>query len=204
MKFLFSLIFLMNFSSYAQETKNVGEKRLVIIGDSLTEGYGVAREKAFPALLESLIQKSGKSWRVINSGVSGATSASATSRIKWHLKQKPDLILLALGANDGLRGSDVNAMESNLSKGIELAKSNGVKIILAGIQVPPNYGADYTARFKAVFPKLADKHNIPLIPFLLDKVAGDSKLNLSDGIHPNEKGHEIMATTVFKGIEKHL
>ncbi len=205
MKFGFSLLaaltLVFSLNIFAADAK---AKKLVIIGDSITEGYGVRREFAYPNLVQQKIDKAKKNWRVINSGISGSTSASASSRVTWHLKQKPDLMILALGANDGLRGSDVKAMEANLNAGVELGKKAGVKIVLAGIRVPPNYGAAYATAFDAVFKKVADKNGVPLIPFLLDKVGGDKSLNLEDGIHPNEKGHAIIAETVYKAIEKLL
>ena len=179
-------------------------KKLVIIGDSLTEGFGVSRELAYPSLLQKKITAAGKDWKVINSGISGSTSASASSRVTWHLKQKPDLLILALGANDGLRGSDVKAMEDNLDKGIKAAKKAGVKVIVAGVRVPPNYGAQYAKNFDSVFGRVAKKNDVPLIQFILDKVAGDKSLNLQDGIHPNEKGHAIIADTVFAAVKKYL
>jgi acyl-CoA thioesterase-1 len=179
-------------------------KRLVIIGDSLTEGYGVAHDAAYPALLEKEIAKSGKQWRVVNAGISGSTSASAVSQVQWHLKQKPDLMLIALGANDGLRGNSVAAMEKNIDKAIAEAKKGGVKVILAGMRVPPNYGKKYSDDFASVFPRLAKKHDVPLIPFLLEKVGGRPELNLSDGIHPNEKGHALIAKMVYEDIKKYL
>lgn len=120
------------------------------------------------------------------------------------MKQKPDLIVLALGANDGLRGTSTKAMEDNLNKAVEVAKKAGVKIILAGIKVPPNYGSVYFKEFEAVFPRVAQKNKIELIPFLLEKVGGAKELNLADGIHPNEKGHVLIAETVFKAIERNL
>lgn len=201
MKILVGLV--MMFSLSAQAMPDSG-KKMVIIGDSLTEGFGVRREMAFPNLLQKKIDAAKKNWRVINSGISGSTSASAPSRVTWHLKQKPELIILALGANDGLRGSSVKAMEENLNKAAELAKKAGVKMILAGIQVPPNYGSAYATSFEAVFPRVAQKNDIPLIPFLLEKVAGEKSLNLDDGIHPNEKGHAVISETVFTAIQKHL
>jgi len=205
MNFIFaSLLFINLFSSPLGGAATASAKKLVIIGDSLTEGFGVSRDLAYPSLLQKKIAKVGKNWRVINSGISGSTSASAASRVTWHLKQKPDLIILALGANDGLRGSKTRAMEENLNQGIELAKKAGVKIILAGIKVPPNYGAAYSSSFEAVFPRVAEKNGVPLIPFLLDKVGGDKNMNLPDGIHPNEKGHAVIAETVFQAIKKHL
>ncbi len=179
-------------------------KRIVVIGDSLTEGFGVAKDKAWPALLESKLNADGKSYEVVNAGISGSTSASAVSRVNWQLKQKPDFILLALGANDGLRGLPVENMEKNLSAAIQKTKSAGVKVILIGMRVPPNYGKDYEKKFAEAFQNVARQNKVPLVPFLLDKVGGRADLNLSDGIHPNEKGHEVMAETVFKAIKPHL
>lgn len=179
-------------------------KKLVIIGDSLTEGYGVSREKAYPTLLQKHIDQAGKAWRVIGSGISGSTSASAVSRIQWHIKDKPNMLILALGANDGLRGLSPNEMEKNLGAAIELAKKENITVILAGMKMPPNYGAEYTKNYEAVFPRLAKRHHIKLIPFLLENVGGQSKLNLADGIHPNEGGHEIIAKTVFNAIKGSL
>ena len=179
-------------------------KRLVIIGDSLTEGYGVSHSQAYPALLQKEIDQFGKKWKVVNAGISGSTSASAHSQVQWHLKQKPDLILIALGANDGLRGNPVKAMQENLDKAIVEAKKAKVPVILVGMRVPPNYGEKYSNEFAAVFPTLAKKHSLSLISFLLDKVAGVADLNLTDAIHPNEKGHVILSKTVFEGIKKYL
>ncbi|HMN68322.1 MAG TPA: arylesterase [Bdellovibrionales bacterium] len=177
---------------------------MVIIGDSLTEGYGVSRAQSYPTLLQAKIKTAGLKWDVINSGISGSTSASASSRVKWHLKQKPDLIVLALGANDGLRGTSVKAMRGNLEAGIDLSKKAGVKTILVGIRMPPNYGAAYTKEFEAAFKQVADKTKVRLIPFLLLDVAGKKELNLTDGIHPNEKGHAIIAETMFQALKADL
>lgn len=195
------LAFLICWQTHALETQT---KKLVIIGDSITEGFGVKRELAYPNLLQQKLDKEHRHWRVINSGISGSTSASAASRVAWHLKQKPNLIVLALGGNDGLRGSDVKAMEENLNKGVDAAKRAGVKIILAGIKVPPNYGAAYASSFEAVFPRVAQKNGVPLIPFLLEHVGGNKDLNLEDGIHPNEKGHAVIAETVYKAVRSFL
>lgn len=179
-------------------------KKLVVIGDSLTEGYGVAKEKAWPALLEKKLIEAKKNYQVVNSGVSGSTSASGPSRMSWQLKSKPDVIVLALGANDGLRGTSVKNLEDNLNKSIDLAKKAKVKVILAGMMMPPNYGESYAKDFAGAFKRVAKKHKVPLIPFLLEKVGGVAELNLTDGIHPNEKGHAVIAETVFKAIEKEL
>lgn len=196
---LFSIIAAACFATAAEPAK-----KMVLIGDSLTEGFGVSRERAYPALLQKKINETGKTWKVVNSGISGSTAASGPSRLDWILKQRPDLILLALGGNDGLRGNDVKSMEDNLASAIEKCRRAKVPVILAGIKLPPNLGRAYTGRFEAVFPRLAKRFGIPLIPFLLENVGGHSDLNLPDGIHPNEKGHAIIAETVFKAVEKLL
>lgn len=195
-KHIFFLLLFLPSLLFAAETK-----KLVILGDSLTEGLGVAKSAAFPDLLEKKIKASGKDWTVINAGISGATSASGMSRLKWQLKSKPDLVILALGANDGLRGVDVKSTEKNLSDTIELAQKEKIKVILAGMLLPPNYGAQYSKDFKAIYEHLAKKYSLQKIPFLLEGVAGDPKLNQADGIHPNEKGHKVIAENVFKAIK---
>ena len=179
------------------------EKKLLVIGDSLTEGYGVSKQHAYPALLEKKINSVSKTkWVVINAGNSGWTSASGLRQLRWQLKAgAPDVLILALGANDGLRGQDVQALEKNLVETLEEAKKNGIRIVLAGMKAPPNYGKKYIQEFEQTYKKVAQKTGATFIPFLLEGVAGESKLNLSDGIHPNEKGYEIVAETVFKGIK---
>ena len=198
MRLLWLLLIL---SLNAWSAESAAPKKFVLIGDSLTEGYGVARDQAYPALVQ---KKLGDKVQIINASISGSTSASAPSRMKWQLKSKPDLILLALGANDGLRGLPVDKIEENLSAAIALAEAEHIKVILGGMYLPPNYGAEYTAQFKKVFKKVADKHNIPMIPFLLNGVAGKAELNQADGIHPNEKGHAIVADTVYQAVKKLL
>lgn len=190
--FLFLLIFLGCSSfSYAQ-------KKLVILGDSLTEGYGVAKESAFPAVLEKKLHEIGKKeWTVINAGVSGSTTASGVSRMKWLFKTKPEMVFLALGANDGLRGLKVEDSQKHLAEAIEYAQMQKVKVILGGLYMPPNYGKDYTDKFKKMYENLAKKYKVVFVPFILDKVAGNPKYNLADGIHPNEAGHKIIADNVF-------
>lgn len=177
--------------------------RILCLGDSLTEGLGVAADKAWPALVEKSLHENGfKDAVVINAGVSGATSASGPGRLKWHLKgaAKPDLVILELGANDGLRGQDVKAMRRNLEESIHLAKAAGVPVLLAGMRVPSSMGIDYSAGFFRTFEDLAKAESLPLILFLLDGVAGDAKLNQADGIHPNVEGHKIVAATVLKNL----
>lgn len=181
------------------------EQNLVIIGDSLTEGYGVEASQSYPALLESKIKNSGKNWKVINHGISGSTSASAASRVRWVLKNPPKIVIIALGANDGLRAVKPEATEKNLDEAIQLLKQNNIKVFLSAMKVPPNYkGGSYIQKFENLYPSLAKKHKIPLIPFILDGVAGKSEFNLADGIHPNAKGHEVVAENIFKAISSSL
>lgn len=197
-------VFLALFFSLMISAPSWAQKRLVTLGDSLTEGLGVAKEQAYPALLDKKIKADKKNWVVVNAGVSGSTSASGPSRLKWLMKTKIDMLLLALGANDGLRGLSIEATEKNLGETIEMAQKNGTTVILAGMLMPPNYGKDYTQKFESLFKSLAKKYRIQLIPFLLDKVGGESKFNQTDGMHPNEKGHEIIADNVYAQIKSLL
>ncbi len=196
MKFIMSLLFLISFSVHAQT--------VLFLGDSLTEGYQLAKEEAYPALIEKELQKKRKDIKVINGGVSGATSASGMKRLDWYLKSKPDIMVLALGANDGLRGLKLADTEKNLSQVIEKAQAKGITVILAGMQMPTNMGVKYRDEFQKMFPKVAKKYSIKLIPFLLEGVGAVPELNLPDGIHPNAKGHKIMAQTVLKVLETEL
>ena len=177
---------------------------ILFLGDSLTEGYRLNKSEAYPALIEKELQKKKPALKVINGGVSGATTASGLKRLDWYLKAKPDVMVLALGANDGLRGLKVLEAEKNLSQVIEKAQSRGITVILAGMKMPTNYGESYRIEFEKVFPRLAKKYEITLIPFLLEGVGTKPELNLPDGIHPNPKGHEIMARTVLKYLEKEI
>lgn len=190
-----------NLTTSVLPNKISSPKKLIVIGDSLTEGYGVSKESAFPALLEKKLQKENFNWVVINSGVSGSTTASAPSRIKWALKSKPDLILLCLGGNDGLRGLKVSDSNKNLAQAIEAAQKENIKIILAGLYIPPNYGKDYSKEFRLMYEELAKKYKLTLIPFLLEGVGGNPKFNLADGIHPNEAGHHKVSETVYQQIK---
>ena len=174
------------------------EPLIVCLGDSLTEGYGVAPEQSVPSLLERRLRAAGHPGaRVINAGISGSTSASAGSRLRWQLRADPDVLILALGANDGLRGIDLADTRRNLDAAITTATGAGVKVVLAGMQIPPNYGPSYTRGFAALFPELAGQHGIALIPFLLEGVAARPELNLPDGIHPNAQGYERVVQNVL-------
>jgi acyl-CoA thioesterase-1 len=177
-------------------------KIILFFGDSLTAGYGLSPEEAFPALIEKKLVKAGKSAKVVNAGLSGETSAGGVSRIDWILKQPVDIFILELGANDGLRGLPIDQTVKNLQAIIDKVKVKNpkVKVVIAGMMVPPNLGPDYTSKFQKIFPDLAKKNSATLIPFLLQDVAGNEKLNLSDGIHPNPEGHKIVADNVLKAI----
>lgn len=176
--------------------------KVLCLGDSLTEGYGVLPEEAYPALLEKHLHANGhKNVEVINAGIAGSTTASAWSRLNWQLRAKPKILILALGANDGLRGLSLEEVHDNLERAIVLAQERGVTVLLAGMQLPPNYGPDYTKKFMSVYAELAQKHRVALIPFLLDGVAGEKEFNQADGIHPNAAGHRIIAETVLRHLE---
>jgi len=181
-------------------------KVILFFGDSLTAGYGLAKEEAFPFLVEQKLKKDGKPCKVINAGLSGETSAGGVARIDWALKQRVDIFVLELGANDGLRGLPLDQTQKNLQSIIDKvrAKYPSVKIVIAGMMVPPNMGNAYATKFQQIFPDLAKKNDATLIPFLLLNVAGDEKLNQADGIHPTADGHKIVATNVYNAITKLL
>jgi acyl-CoA thioesterase I len=178
-------------------------KTILFYGDSLTAGYGLSStDEAFPALIEKKLKQQGKPSKVINAGLSGETSAGGLSRLEWVLRQPIDVFVLELGANDGLRGLPLEQTQKNLQSIIDKvrAKYPKAKIVVAGMMVPPNLGPDYTSKFKKIFPELAKKNNATLIPFLLQDVGGDDKLNQTDGIHPNAEGHKVVAKNVYKII----
>lgn len=178
--------------------------KLVFLGDSLTEGYGVAQDRAFPQLIQQKFKTSHSGWTINASGSSGSTSASTLSRLKWIAKDRPDVVFILMGSNDGLRGLKIEETEKNLTEALKWAKQEKIKIILGQLHVPPNYGKDYSKKFAAIFPRLAKKHKVVLAPFLLDQVAGISDLNQADGIHPNEKGHQLIADNIYKFLTKNL
>jgi acyl-CoA thioesterase-1 len=169
------------------------ERVVVALGDSLTAGLGVAADEAWPALIESRLRREGFSYRVVNAGVSGDTTAGGLRRVDWVLRNRPEVAVVALGANDGLRGLATDAMESNLVAIVERLRAGGARVLVAGMQVPPNYGAVYARAFSGVFPDVARRTGSTLVPFLLDGVAADPRLNQPDGIHPNAAGHRAIA-----------
>ena len=178
-------------------------KNILFFGDSLTAGYGLSPEEAFPALVEKELNKTSPQVKVTNAGLSGETSAGGLSRIDWILRQPVDIFVLELGANDGLRGLPLDQTRKNLQAIIDKVKTKhpDVKLVLLGMMVPPNLGKEYTNDFKNIYPDLAKKNKGTLMPFLLEGVGGDEKLNLADGIHPNVEGHKIVAKNLAKIIE---
>lgn len=184
---------------------NAKNDTILFLGDSLTEGLGVNKEDAFPKLVESIIKKElKKDIIVINGGVSGSTTNDGLDRLKWYLKRKPSLIFLALGANDGLRGLNLNQSQKNLEEIIQYALDSNAKVLLAGMLIPPNYGPEYSERFKKMYEELKIIYKLRSMPFLLDGVAGKKELNQRDGIHPNVEGHKYIAKKVFEFIKEDL
>ena len=174
---------------------------ILALGDSLTAGLGLAQSQAWPTLVQAKLKAAGHEHRVVNAGVSGDTSAGGLARLDWQLSQKPAIVVLELGGNDGLRGLPVAHTRDNLAKIIQRCQAAGATVLLAGMQIPPNMGPDYTAAFREMFPALAAEFTVPLIPFLLEGVAGDTKLNQRDGIHPTAEGQAIVAETVWRSLQ---
>jgi acyl-CoA thioesterase-1 len=176
----------------------------VFLGDSLTAGLGLAPSDAVPSLIQERLTREGYVYEVVNAGVSGDTSAGGLSRLDWSLDGDVDILVLELGANDGLRGLPVAQMKQNLDAIIERAKGRGVRVLLTGMEAPPNYGQAYTREFRQVFSDLAREHGLAFIPFYLDGVAGIGALNQRDGIHPNAEGSRIIEQTVWRALEPML
>lgn len=185
-------------AGYAAETKTV-----LFYGDSITAGYGLDPDEAFPALIQKKIDTAKLPWRVVNAGLSGETTAGGVRRLDWILRQKVDIFIIELGGNDGLRGLPAEVTRTNLETMIERirAKYPDVKVVLAGMQMPTNMGTDYTRAFAAIYPELAEKHRTALIPFLLEDVGGIPEMNQPDGIHPTAAGHVKVAETVWKVLQ---
>jgi acyl-CoA thioesterase-1 len=171
--------------------------KIVILGDSLTAGLGLLESQAFPALLQRKIDAEGYRFEVENAGVSGDTTAGGLRRLDWALQGDVRILVVALGGNDGLRGLSVAEMQTNLTEIIKRGRERGVMVILAGMEAPPNYGSEYAASFRRVYGDLARQQRVLLMPFLLDGVAGHADLNQPDGIHPNERGAQIVADHVW-------
>lgn len=185
-------------------TRNEGQgKAIVFFGDSLTAGFGLDPQQAFPALIQEKIKQRGWGFQVVNAGLSGETTAGGVRRIEWVLQRPIDVFVLELGANDGLRGLPVEQAKQNLQTIMDRVRDKypSVRIVLVGMQIPANLGRDYVTQFRSIFPELARKNQVPLIPFLLEGVGGVPALNLPDGIHPAPAGQKIVAENVWKVLE---
>lgn len=197
MKRLLLLFLLITTPLIAQEKKTI-----LIFGDSIAAGYGVEPNQAFPAVIQEKIDSLGLNYEVINGGLSGETSAGGLRRINWVLQRKVDVMVLELGGNDGLRGIDLSSTKENLQQIIDraLAKNPDMEILIAGMQVPPNLGIEYTREFQDIYPELAKANDLELIPLILDKVGGRDKYMQPDQIHPNAAGHRVVANTVWETL----
>lgn len=196
-KITFLILFVL--ISMSVSSQDLKKKTILIFGDSIAAGYGLEPQQAFPALIQNKIDSLGLNYEVINGGLSGETSAGGLRRINWVLQREIDIMILELGGNDGLRGIDLNSTKENLQQIIDRAKAKNpdIEIIIAGMQVPPNLGMDYTKEFQDLYPSLAEKNNLTLIPLILDKVGGRDEYMQSDQIHPNIEGHKIVAETIW-------
>ena len=178
-------------------------KVILFFGDSLTAGYGLEPEEAFPALIQAYIDSLDLDYTVVNAGLSGETTSGGRNRLSWVLNQQTDVFVLELGANDGLRGIPLSETRKNLETIVNAVRERNpeTEILIAGMQIPPNMGKDYTAEFRSIFPELAEEQQLHLIPFLLEGVAGNPDLNQADGIHPTFEGHKIVAENVWEVLE---
>jgi acyl-CoA thioesterase I len=193
------------FASAAKSDRHASQEPPVVVclGDSLTAGYGLDQAQAYPALLQKRIDDLGWKFKVVNAGLSGETTAGGLRRLDWVLKRRIDVLILALGGNDALRGIPLETTRQNLDQILTRtrAKNPGVQLIVAGMLIPPNWGREYFNGFKALFPQLAKKHQAGLIPFLLEGVGGEPNLNFPDGIHPTAEGHRVVAVNVWQVLE---
>ena len=180
---------------------NSTRPRIVFLGDSLTAGYGLAKEESVPSLIQARLQAGGYPYEVVNAGVSGDTSAGGLSRLDWSLEGDVRILVIELGANDGLRGLPVASMKRNLTEVITRARARGIKVVLTGMEAPPNFGAAYTNEFRQVYHDLAKAHDLTFLPFYLDGVAGIPSLNIADGMHPNAEGSRIIERAVWRTLE---
>ena len=208
MKKIILILFLINIQIISANTnisKNINPNTILFLGDSLTEGLGVNKEEAFPKLVEILIKnKLKKDITVINGGVSGSTTSDGLSRLKWYLKKKPYIVFIALGANDGLRGLNLEESQKNLEEIIKFAQKANAKVLLAGMLIPPNYGPKYSKQFRKMYEEVKVKYDLEMMPFLLQGVAGVKVLNQRDGIHPNVDGHKYISKEVFEFLKEKL
>jgi len=178
---------------------------IAFLGDSITAGYGVDEAEAYPALVQSKLEAAGLDWRVVNAGESGDTTKGGLARLDWMLRSEPDIVVVALGGNDGLRGLELARTKANLQRVIDRLQAEDVQVVLAGMMLPRNFGPDYTAAFRTLYRELAEANEaVGFYPFLLDGVAADPELNQVDGIHPNAKGQAVIAGKLFAFLEPAL
>jgi acyl-CoA thioesterase I len=175
--------------------------RIVFLGDSLTAGYGLAKEESVPALVQARLRAAGYPYDVVNAGVSGDTSAGGLSRLDWSLEGDVKVLVIELGANDGLRGLPVASLKRNLTDVITRAQARGIKVVLTGMEAPPNFGEAYTTEFRQVYRDLAKAHDVTFLPFYLEGVAGIPNLNIADGIHPNAEGSRLIERAIWRALE---
>ena len=175
--------------------------RIVFLGDSLSAGYGVAKEQSIPSLVQTHLDAEGYNYEVVNQGVSGDTSAGGVSRLEWSLSGDVRVMVIELGGNDGLRGLPVETTKQNIAQIIQAAKQRGVQVLLTGMEAPPSYGPLYTAEFRQLFRDLAREYDVPFMPFFLEGVAGNPALNQADGIHPNPEGAVMVEQAVWKSLK---
>ena len=180
---------------------NGNAPRIVFLGDSLTAGYGLDKDESVPSLIQKRLQDAGYPYEVVNAGVSGDTSAGGLSRLDWSLAGDVKVLVVELGANDGLRGLPVNELKRNLTEIITRAQARNIKVILTGMEAPPNFGPAYTSEFREVYRTLSREHDVAFVPFYLEGVAGIPSLNIADGIHPNAEGSRIVEKTIWSALE---
>ena len=205
MKKIILIIFILLIQTVNAKGSDIQKETILFLGDSLTEGLGVNKEEAYPSLVQNLIKTNlNKEISIINGGVSGSTTSDGLARLKWYLRKKPSIILIALGANDGLRGLNLKKTQENLEEIVINAKDSGAKVLLAGMLMPPNYGPNYTQDFEKMYRYIQKKYNLKSMPFLLDGIAGKQEFNQRDGIHPNAKGHILIAKKVFEFLKDEL
>lgn len=197
----FLILLWLTASGTISSTASDNRSRIVAFGDSLTAGLGVQADESYPAQLQRRLDSLGYRYRVINAGVSGDTTAGGLRRVPWILNNKPELVILELGANDGLRGLPLDQAQNNLRQIIRQLQEAGTVVVLAGMRLPPNYGQDYTASFEAMYRMLAKEYRLAWIPFFLEGVGGSSSLNQADGIHPTKEGYEVIVEQILKVLK---
>jgi len=202
-KILAKVVLLFSFLILFNTLDVFGQKNILMFGDSITAGYGLTEEQAYPALIQNRIDSLGLDHNVINAGLSGETTAGGARRVDWILQQEVDIFMLGLGGNDGLRGIDPSNTKKNLITIIEKVreKDPAINVILAGMEAPPNLGQQYTTEFRSVFSEVASEKDVTFMPFLLKDVAGNDELNQADGIHPTAKGQQIIADNIWEYLE---